>query len=364
MEKKSFAQNAFVCILASIVIGDSSVKVANRFFTNGVSPIVLAVTVVAMVVSSTIFSIVWYQKEWKGTIDSSRTRAWFQGLLRYGMALELCLLGWEKIFHLQFITPIGKLDYPFSSFSLNDHLWAFFGQSYSFILVIGFIQIAGSVLLLFGRTRLVGVFILIPVLLNILLLDFFYEIESGPLALATILFIGVIYFLLVEYDRLKTFFFNAKNELPTIQFKSPAFKNLLRLSVVIVPLLVILTNKRLAPYVYNKTQLPKGRYEVKQLSINDKNIDVSDCRDSIVTRVYVEHDIVFQYHEVDKRLFGEYTYDDQTKQIKAVWHYPLNRNDTLKATVTKKENELIFDGTMGTSKIRMELLKTDPPKYP
>jgi hypothetical protein len=93
-------------------------------------------------------------------------------------------------------------------------------------------------------------------------------------------------------------------------------------------------------------------------------MDVRDCRDSIVTMVYLEHDIVLQYHDVDKRLFGEYIYDDQTKQIKAVWHYPPNRNDTLKATVTKKENELIFDGTMGTSKIRMELLKTDPPKYP
>jgi len=364
MEKKSFAQNAFVCILASIVIGDSFVKIANRLFTNGVPPIVLAVTVAVMLISSTIFSIVWYRKERKGTIDSSRTRAWFQGLLRYGIALELCLLGWEKIFHLQFITPIGKLDNPFSSFSLTDLLWAFFGQSYSFILVIGFIQIIGSVLLLFSRTRLVGVFILIPVLLNIILLDFFYEIASGPLTLAIILFGGVMYFLLIEYDRLKAFFFNAKNELPTVQFKSQTFKNLLRLSVVIVPLIVILTNKRLAPYVYKKTQLPRGRYEVKQLSMNDKNIDVRDCRDSIVTMVYIEHDIVFQYHEVDKRLFGEYIYDDQTKQIKAVWHYPLNRNDTLKATVTKKGSELIFDGTMGTSKIRIELLKTDPPKYP
>ena len=363
MEKKSFAQNAFACILASIVIGGSFMRITNRFLTNGVSPIVFVVVAVVLVVASTIFSIVWYRKERKGTIDSSRTLAWFQGLLRYGIALELCLIGWQKIFHLQFIIPIGKLDNPFSSLSRNDLMWAFFGQSYSFILVIGFIQIIGSVLLLFSRTRLVGVFILIPVLLNIILIDFFYEIEPGPLAQALILFSGLMYFLLIEYDRLKTFFFNSKNELPTIQFKSYAFKNLLRVSVVIVPLIVILTNKRLAPYVYNRTQLPTGRYEVKQLSMNDKNIDVRDCRDSIVTMVYIEHDIVLQYHDVNKRLYGEYIYDDQTKQIKAVWHYPLNRNDTLKATVTKKENELILDGTMGTSKIRMELLKIDPPKY-
>ncbi|MEI9921903.1 MAG: hypothetical protein WDO14_24390 [Bacteroidota bacterium] len=364
MEKKSFAQNAFACILASIVIGGSSVRIANRFFTNGVSPIVFAVVAVVALSASIIFSVVWYRKERRGTIDSRRTLAWFQGLLRYGIALELCLIGWQKIFHLQFITPIARLDNPFNSLSLIDHMWAFFGLSYSFIVVIGLIQILGSVLLLFSRTRLVGVFILIPVLLNIILIDFFYEIEPGPMAQAIILFSGVMYFLLIEYDRLKTFFFNSKSELPTIQFKSHAFKNLLRLAVVIVPLVVILTNKRLAPYVYSKTQLPKGRYEVKQLLMNDKNIDVRDCRDSVITMVFIEHDIVFQYHDVSKRLFGEYIYDDQTKQIRAVWHYPFNRNDTLQATVTRKENEWIFDGKMGTNKVRMELLKTDPPKYP
>lgn len=364
MEKRFFAPNAFACILASLVIGGSFARITNRFLTNGIPPIVLAVIMVVMVVSSTFFSIVWYRKERKGTINSSRTRAWFQGLLRYGIALELCLIGWQKIFHLQFIVPIGKLDNPFSSLPRVDLMWAFFGQSYSFIVVIGLIQIIGSVLLLFGKTRLVGVFILIPVLLNIILLDIFYEIEPGPLALAITLFSSVLYFLLIEYDRLKAFFFNSKDELPTIPFKNNTVKNLLRLSVVIVPLIIILTNKRLAPYVFSRTQLPRGRYEVKQLSMNDENFDVKDCRDSVVTRVYIEHDIVLQFHDVDKRLYGEYTYDDQTKQIKAIWHYPLNRNDTLNATVIKKENQLILDGTMGANKIRMELLKTDPPTYP
>lgn len=364
MEEKSFAQNAFVCILASIVIGGSLVRLANRFFTYGVPPIVFAGTALVMVLSSTVFSIVWYRKDKEGTINSSKTLAWVQGLLAYGLALELCLVGWEKIFHLQFIVPIGKLDYPFSSFSLTDLLWAFFGRSYSFILVIGCIQIFSGVLLLFRRTRLVAAFIAIPVLLNIILLDIFYEIEAGPLTLAVTLLMGVMYFLLIEYDRLKTFFFNSKNELPTVQLKSHAFKNLLRVLIVIVPMIIILTNKRLAPYVYSKTQLPKGRYEVKQLSMDDKIIDVKDCRDSVLTMVYIEHDIVFQYQDVSSRLFGQYNYDDQTKQIKAVWHYPPTKNDTLKATVTKKENELIFDGKMGVSKIHMELLKTDPQKNP
>ena len=364
MEKKSFAQNAFACILASIIIGGALGRLANRFFTYGVPPLVLVGTTLLMLLPSIVFSIVWYRKGKNGTIDSSKTLAWVRGLLAYGLALQLCLVGWEKIFHLQFIIPIGKLDNPFSSFSRTDLLWAFFGQSYAFILVIGFIQILSGVSLLFRRTRLLGTFIAIPVLLNIILLDIFYEIEPGPTALAFTLLIGVMYFMLIEYERLKTFFFKAKNALPIIQLKSLAFKNILRILIVIVPMIVILTNKRLAPYVYVKTQLPTGRYEVKHLSIDDKIIDVKNCRDSVLTMVYIEHDIVFQSRDVDKRLFGQYNYDDQTKQIKAVWHYPHSMKDTLTATVTKKENELIFDGKMGARKIHMELLKTAPPKYP
>lgn len=362
MEKKSFAKNAFACILAGMVISASFTRITNRFFQ--IMPMVVAIGLaVFLVLSSVIFSIIWYRKDKEGTIDSTRMLALFQGLLRYAIAFDLCMIAWQKIFHLQFMTPIGKLDNPFSSFSLSDLMWAFFGQSYPFIVTIGLSQIIGSVLLLFGRTRLIGVFILIPVLLNIIFIDFFYEIGVGPLFQAIILLAGVTYFLFIEYDRLKVFFLLSNNDLPSIRINSNLMKNVLRFSVVIIPLLLILTNTRLAPYVYQKTQLPKGRYEVRKLSINQKDIQRDGC-DSVLTMVYLHHDIVFQSGDIQKRLFGKYTYNENTKEMKAIWHYPKDRKDTLTATVTKTENTLILDGKMGAEWLRMELVKIDPPKYP
>ena len=363
MEKKSFAKNAFACILASIIIGASFARTTKQFFSDFI-PLIVAVGLAALlVVTSIIFSIAWYRKEKTGKFDSSRRLALFQGLLRYGIAFELCMIGWQKIFHHQFITPIGKLDNPFSSFSLGDLMWAFFGQSYPFIVVIGLTQIIGSVLLLFSRTRLLAVFILIPVLLNIILIDIFYEI-GGVLGQAIILFVGVLYFLLIEYDRLKVFFFLSKNDDPSVKVNGNLIRNALRFSVVIIPLLIIFTNKELMPYTLQRTQLPEGRYEVRQLSINQKDIKMDDCRDSVLTMVYLQHDVVFQSGSVQKRLFGKYSYDNNTRQMKAIWHYPRDRKDTLVALVTRMENKLIIDGKMGINAVRMELVKTDPPKYP
>ena len=145
---------------------------------------------------------------------------------------------------------------------------------------------------------------------------------------------------------------------------SMAFKNGVRVLVVMVPLIAILTNKRLAPYVYNTTQL-----YWKTISCSIYTI-VTILSLQFLTSIFLSSidSCVTSYrpfgHDIDKRLYGEYKYDDQTKQIKAVWHYPHNRSDTLKAIVTKKHNELIFNGTIGASTIHMELLKRDPPRYP
>ncbi len=366
MEKKSFSKNVLTCVLASIIIGATFSRFNKNFFSH-IIPIPVAIGLaVLFFLAAVVFCFIWYRKEKNNTIDSEKTLALWQGMLRYGLAFELCTIGWQKIFHLQFVTPIGRLDNPFSSFSPIDLMWAFFGQSYSFILVIGLCQIIGSLLLLFSRTRLFAVFILLPIMINIVLIDILYEIQPGPLALAVLLTGGVLYFLFVEYDRLKAFFFLSKNDLPSIQMNSNLMKSVIRFSVVIVPLVVILTNKELAPFVYDKTQLPMGRYEVRELSINQKEIALNNDCDSALTMVYLKHDVVFQFGDVRKRMFGLYTYNDKTKQMKAVWHHPPRaRKDTLIATVIKEDNDvLMLDGRLGPDLLKMKLVKTPAPKFP
>ncbi len=84
---------------------------------------------------------------------------------------------------------------------------------------IGVFQITGSFLLLFSRTRLIGVFVIIPVQLNIFLLDIFYEM-GWVMVHAGIMLAAVFYLLLSEYDRLKEFFLTSKTRVREVKIKS------------------------------------------------------------------------------------------------------------------------------------------------
>lgn len=70
-----------------------------------------------------------------------------------------------------------------------DLAWTFMGYSYSYILFIGLSQVIGAWLLLFNKTKLLGVLILVPILINIIVFDAIFFETYGALASAMIYFL-------------------------------------------------------------------------------------------------------------------------------------------------------------------------------
>ena len=75
-----------------------------------------------------------------------------------------------------------------------DLAWTFMGYSFAYILFIGLAEVVGAWLLLWERTKLIGVLILLPIMINILVFDVIFLDKYGALASATIytLLLGVI----------------------------------------------------------------------------------------------------------------------------------------------------------------------------
>jgi hypothetical protein len=67
-----------------------------------------------------------------------------------------------------------------------DLAWTFMGYSFAYILFIGLAEVAGAWLLLWDRTKLLGVAILLPVMVNIIVFDIIFLDVYGALASATI----------------------------------------------------------------------------------------------------------------------------------------------------------------------------------
>lgn len=69
--------------------------------------------------------------------------------------------------------------------------WTFFGYDYAYILFIGLGQLTGALLLLFPRTRLLGVILLLPIMANIVIVDALYGIPTGALLSASV-YLGLL----------------------------------------------------------------------------------------------------------------------------------------------------------------------------
>ena len=99
-------------------------------------------------------------------------------LISYYLSLQLLKYGFEKIIRSQFYIPEPNTLYTPLGFLDKDILfWSTIGSSHSYAVFLGIAQIIPAVLLLFYRTRFVGLLISIIVFSNIVAINFSFDIS-------------------------------------------------------------------------------------------------------------------------------------------------------------------------------------------
>ncbi|MHA7058390.1 hypothetical protein ACWGOQ_0014295 [Aquimarina sp. M1] len=91
--------------------------------------------------------------------------------------------------------PENIANIPLSQVGGYDLAWTFMGYSYAYILFIGISQLVGAFLLLFNKTKLIGVAVLIPILVNIIVFDAVFFETYGALASAILYFLLLLWIL-------------------------------------------------------------------------------------------------------------------------------------------------------------------------
>ncbi|HEV2482064.1 MAG TPA: hypothetical protein VGS79_20505 [Puia sp.] len=348
MRKIPFVKKLITCVIAGLVIGAAVFRQGITYFRTWIPIRDLSVIPFLTVMVAIIYVIIWQARK----TNNPATLAFWQGLIRYGVAFDLAEFGWSKICHLQLVTSISKLDLPYRSFTPSDLFWNFFSHSYLFACIIGGLQITGAMLFLFRRTRLVGVFILLPILANILLMDIFYQIGDSVVVHASIMMAGVLYFLFIEFRRLKEFFFAAKDQLPALHL-SKFSKMAIRLSIIYIPLLLIALHGK--PDKYPRLT---GKYAVKQLKIGQQVLSRTSCADSLLTVVYfdIRNSCVFEFNTPQRRWNG--TYSKENEQLKINWRSPADK-PAFSGTLTSPNGagERTLNGTLGIDSMTVVLQK-------
>ncbi len=309
---------------------------------------------------SIVYSIWWHRNEKKGHANSEIRHAWLRGVVRYFLAYEMSLYGFGKIFKTQFAPLYSRYDQTIGSLSGFDLTWNYFGYSHTFAVILGSFQIGGAILLLFRRTSLLGVFILLPVMVNIVLINFFYSISPGALRNSLILTIGLQYLLLLRWKDLKTMFFNKPADLPNVSigFLKPLIK-LLPIAAAFGSIFYFVTTKE--PAIFS------GKWKVQELKRNGKIVNSSDWQTNANSwcNIYIEETgklslspNPYIFDKVRAR-FANYTYNTEKHSLKLVfanmdtenvaiinyngksmqWNTILDK-DTLQIKLCKEENRL------------------------
>ena len=114
---------------------------------------------------------------------------WFLIIIRYYLAYQMINYGVAKIFYLQFRPPsISRLDAPLGGMSPMGLLWTFMGYSKSYTMFTGVLEFLGGILLLTKRTALLGALVTFGVMLNVLMMNYCYDVPVKLLSTHMVFF--------------------------------------------------------------------------------------------------------------------------------------------------------------------------------
>jgi uncharacterized membrane protein YphA (DoxX/SURF4 family) len=248
----------------------------------------LIACLVAVIIGLTLTT--YWQRKPAQPADSEKYLYWSQTILRYFLGYIFLLYGFAKVFQQQFYSLPSTLDTPLGDISGIQLTWRFFGYSYAYTLFVAGSQIIGSILLFFRRTTTLAVILLLPVVANIVFVNFTHSI---PVKLySSIYLIMLLYLLAADFKRLKALFWDnlafAGRGLPggTKSRRLVVVKGLL----IACFFALALGENYYAHIVYSKTTTPLlGIWEVQEYLVNDLPRSANEDP-TVWKRVYFDSD--------------------------------------------------------------------------
>lgn len=153
----------------------------------------------------TIMEITWMQiKKLSTGTDNTKRQHLNQWAVRYFLAFIFFSYGIAKVLNLQFTSTYTRMDQTLGEANGFWLSWRFFDYSYPYKLFIGLGQVLASTLFLFRRTTTLAAIILLPIISNIVFVNFAFGI--GVTFFSACYLVFAIYLLLCDFDRLNALF--------------------------------------------------------------------------------------------------------------------------------------------------------------
>ncbi len=259
--------------------------------------LVLLLFILALFISLLLQQI----KKW--SLYQDRVFVFFYRLFFYYLALQLLKYGLDKIFKNQFYMPEPNTLYtPLGSMSKGMLYWSSMGTSHFYNVFLGSLETLAALFILSKRTRLMGLLISLAVMLNVVAVNFGFDISVKLYSL--FLLYLTIYLLTPYFSRLyqlllpKTGTFIPAPD-PVVLFRNAFLSTFLKCLVV-----GIIFVEAFYPFIKTKNfngdlaERPylHGVYQVKQVIVGTDTLAV---KDSPVKRFFIHKQgyLIFQNQE-------------------------------------------------------------------
>ncbi len=213
--------------------------------------------------------------------------------------------------------------------------WYYYGYSRTYALIIASVQILSGILLLFRKTERIGVILFLSFMINILLINYFYEIDGAKSMSIRLTIMGFL-LLFSDWEALKRYFFKTTIITSFVPKIIPSkFKKIYILKFVIIVLI--------AYFAYDEIATIKKDYLVKNELFGVWEITPRNTQQKI-NRIYIDYDNAIKIRDTSRNMFyGKVQLDENGKKISFTGKHYSDKayyfvNDSIKKLDVKKDS--------------------------
>jgi uncharacterized membrane protein YphA (DoxX/SURF4 family) len=220
--------------------------------------------------------IIWIHFKKIGNPDAIKRHDLNMLSLRYFLAFIFFSYGISKLMGQQFTSTYTMMDQSLAKANGFWLTWRFFDYSYSYKFFIGFGQVAAAILFLSRRTTTLAAVIFLPIISNIVYVNFAFDIDVKFFSFCYLIF--TIYLLFFDFDRLNSLFIRNSSvpankilELPRYHFFSTkSFKIITSIFIIAI---IAWPASDYFTFPMNKSKIFVGSFNVKDFIHPDNRND-------------------------------------------------------------------------------------------
>lgn len=258
----------------------------------------------------------------------------YETIFSYLLGLGMLPYALTKLLRTQFVVlPFHQWSEPLKDISGVTLTWAFLGYSKWFTILLGVLELLPAILLLFRKTRLLGAILLLPVVLNVFLINIALDLWEDTQLISGLLLLLNLLILSLNFPVLKDFFVKT---ISASYAKKPKVKIELAVNILLLGVVSYLFLGEVTPYLIQRNFLTGDWYNdrpnvwlVKETVRADSVTRQNSPYEGEYTRYYFQpQDYVSEFSQGESQPKNKvYKVDEEKQRLKI---FSWQKSDTLK----------------------------------